>query len=375
MVKTDSVMQNLLWMLEVADHHDFAETATAHLEEAPTSFFDLFAYLLGKNLLPELERGVAHAYEAFSGDLRAVRGRIGLVEQVTRNWNRFDRVFCTWDEFTSDTAVNRLFKCACRFLSERVNYQEASRLLLECQERLSEVQDVSAVTALRGVLNLRLDSSLRFTDFEGELNGLDASALAGRILSPDDVRQLTVYAELVRLRDRLVTPPVHSRLGVFGDRSVYLQAGRLNGSHRNISDVLLVRYEWNRLCSGFKLGRNSYGQQSHSARVRFAGHWPKKTRLIQLAPPEHLVGVHTMRTRDRRNRNSRHQCLFDDPPSLGGGSVLALCLWLRNRISNSFHTLLFVNTASSRATREECRSGSAASTRPSRHAYRYSARK
>jgi hypothetical protein len=220
-------------------------------------------------------------------------------------------VFCTWDEFTSDTAVNRLFKCACRFLSERVNYQEASRLLLECQERLSEVQDVSPVTALRGVLNLRLDRSvsrfrtafdlarrllagvghnlgagnantfvflldmnqvfesyvhavleahfetsveeqkfvgklfrldaggvyqkadyfwldgatcwigdakykhlakgqnrsLRFTDFEGELNGLDASALAGRILSPDDVRQLTVYAELVRLRDRLVTPP------------------------------------------------------------------------------------------------------------------------------------------------------------------------
>ena len=72
-------------MLEVADHHHSAGTATAHLEEAPTSFFDLFADLLGKNLLPELETRAAHAYEAFSGDLRAVRGRIGLVEQVTRN--------------------------------------------------------------------------------------------------------------------------------------------------------------------------------------------------------------------------------------------------------------------------------------------------
>lgn len=124
----DSVMRNLLWMLEVADHRDLAETATAHLEEAPTSFFDLFAYLLGKNLLPELERGVAHAYLTFTDDLKAVRGRINLVEQVTRNWNRLDR--------------------------------EASRLLLDCQALLSEVEDVSPTTALHDVWTLRFDRSV-----------------------------------------------------------------------------------------------------------------------------------------------------------------------------------------------------------------------
>jgi hypothetical protein len=32
--------------------------------------------------------------------------------------------------------------------------------------------------------------------------------LAGEVLSPADVRQLTVYAELARRRERLVTPPV-----------------------------------------------------------------------------------------------------------------------------------------------------------------------
>src|ERR1700720_2763936 len=84
----NSVMQNLLWMLEVANYRDLAETETAHLEEAPTSFLDLFAYLLGKNLLPELERGVSHTYVTFDDDLRTVRGRIGLVQQVTQNWNR-----------------------------------------------------------------------------------------------------------------------------------------------------------------------------------------------------------------------------------------------------------------------------------------------
>ncbi len=85
----DSVMRNLLWMLEAADHQVLAETATAHLEEAPTSFFDLFAYLFGKNLLPELERGVAHAYVTFEDDLKTVRGRIGLNDQVTRKLEPF----------------------------------------------------------------------------------------------------------------------------------------------------------------------------------------------------------------------------------------------------------------------------------------------
>jgi hypothetical protein len=41
-------MRNLLWILEVVDYRDLAEAQTAHLEESPTSFFDLLAFLLGK---------------------------------------------------------------------------------------------------------------------------------------------------------------------------------------------------------------------------------------------------------------------------------------------------------------------------------------
>jgi 5-methylcytosine-specific restriction endonuclease McrBC regulatory subunit McrC len=311
-VRVDTVMHNLLWMLEVANHRDLVETTTAHLEEAPLSFFDLFAYLLGKNLLPELERGVAHNYVTFEDDIKTVRGRIGLVEQVTRNWNRFDRVFCAWDEFTPNTAINRLFKCSCRFLGERVNYMEAARLLIDCQALLSEVEDVSPVTALRDIENLRFDRSvdrfrtafdlarrllagighsigvgsantfvflldmnqvfenyvhavleshfktavqeqeyvgslldvhpgsisqladyywqdgaivwigdakykhlakaqqqaLQFRDLEAENDEpYDPVSLAGRVLSAADVRQLTVYAELARLREQSTTPP------------------------------------------------------------------------------------------------------------------------------------------------------------------------
>lgn len=159
-VQTGSVMQNLLWMLHVSGYVDVVETDAAHLEESSASFFDLFAYLLGKNLLAELERGVAHSYVTCDGDLKMVRGRINYQDQLTRNWNRFDRVSCVWDEFTPNSAINRLFKCACRFLGERVTFRKAGRLLLDCQTWLDEVEDVSPSAALRDVRNLRFDRSM-----------------------------------------------------------------------------------------------------------------------------------------------------------------------------------------------------------------------
>jgi 5-methylcytosine-specific restriction endonuclease McrBC regulatory subunit McrC len=347
-----SVMRSLLWMLEVANHRDLAETSTAHLEEVPTSFFDLFAYLLGKNLLPELERGVAHKYVIFADDIGAVRGRIDLVGQMSRNWNRLDRMSCVWDEFTLDTPINRLFKCACRFLSERVNYSEAARLLLDCEAILSDVTDVSPFTALREVWNLRFDRSverfgvafdlarrllagighnlgvgaantfvflldmnqvfedyvhavleshfktgvtkqmnigklfkvqkgglaqiadfywknagnhwigdakykhlakgqklpLRFQDLEAENDGLEEPApLAGHVLSPDDVRQLTVYAELVRRRESLVAPPklmlVYPYIGL-PEECVGARAEAWNGSEFWLTPVQVCEQDF-----------------------------------------------------------------------------------------------------------------------------------
>jgi 5-methylcytosine-specific restriction endonuclease McrBC regulatory subunit McrC len=155
-----SVMRNLLWMLEVAEHREVVEADVGHLEEMPATFFDLFAYLLGKNLLQQLMAGVPHNYVTYSDDLTAVRGRIRLGHQLTRNWNRLDRVACTWDEFTPNTPANRLFKCACRFLAERVSYNEAARLLIDCLSLLDDAQDVSPRTALWDVEGLRFDRSM-----------------------------------------------------------------------------------------------------------------------------------------------------------------------------------------------------------------------
>jgi 5-methylcytosine-specific restriction endonuclease McrBC regulatory subunit McrC len=154
-----SVMRNLLWILEVAEHRKIIEVDTGHLEEIPETFLDFFAYLLGKNLLCQLTLGVSHAYVAHSDDLRTVRGKIRLHDQVTRNLDRYDRIACDWDEFTVNTSLNRLFKCACKFLVARVRHESASNLLTSCLALLDEVEEVGPLTALRQVQNLRFDRS------------------------------------------------------------------------------------------------------------------------------------------------------------------------------------------------------------------------
>lgn len=297
-----SVMSDLLWMLEVSGHFGISEIDEAGLKESPTSFYDVFALLMAKHLLSELNLGIPHTYITVSDHIGVVRGRICMSDQVTRNMNRFDLISCEWDEFTADTPMNQLLKCACRFLQPRVGDGGAFRALMDCISHLEGICDVDPSTALAGTMGHRWDrrterfrlvfdlarrllqgighllssadtstfvflldmnkvfeeyveailgayfnvniegqkqvgclfpelstgrvqqradyfwrtkdgalwvgdakykhlakghtSSLMFTQIPEE--GTDVSAPAGRILSPDDTRQLTVYAELIR---------------------------------------------------------------------------------------------------------------------------------------------------------------------------------
>jgi len=156
---TDMVMGNLLWMLEVCGYMDLTEADSAHLAETSVCFYDLFAYLMAKNLREELSRGVQHAYIPLEGDLQAVRGRIRLLDQTTRNWNRHDRISCNWDEFSTDIALNRIFKCVCQLLQSRVSNLATAQFLESCCTMLSEAAHIDPELALREALSLRWNRS------------------------------------------------------------------------------------------------------------------------------------------------------------------------------------------------------------------------
>lgn len=154
---TGKVMKNLLWMLASAGHLELTEADQANIQRDEIHYFDLFAYILAKRLLFQLQAGVPHAYVSQTDDLRALRGTLNIGDQVTKNWNRFDRLSCTWDEFTPDTALNRVFKSACRLLQRRVANYAACGLLEECLVYLDEVTTLDARSALQTAHAIRWD--------------------------------------------------------------------------------------------------------------------------------------------------------------------------------------------------------------------------
>lgn len=306
-----SVMSDLLWILDVSGHLGISEIDIAGLKETPSSFYDVFALLMAKHLLAELNLGIPHKYVSVSDDIRMVRGKIFMLDQVTRNLNRLDMISCEWDEFSSDIPMNQLLKCSCRFLQSRVSDSGVAKVLIDCISQYDDIYDVSPHTALTGVIGHRWDrtserfrpafdlaerllqgvghslssaetstfvflldmnkvfeeyvktilearfnvsieaqkhvgwlfpeldkgkilqradycwhskdgafwvgdakykhiaknqtSSLMFTQIPGEEN--DSSTPAGKMLNPGDIRQLTVYAELIRKKSGAENPP------------------------------------------------------------------------------------------------------------------------------------------------------------------------
>lgn len=150
-----TVMENLLWMTESCGFMDLTEADAAHLSTAPVTYYDVFAYLMAKSLRRELEGGIAHFYMPVEDDLRAIRGQVNILVQITRNWNRLDRIACKWDEFTADIPLNRLFKCACRVLQTRVSNPAAIQMLDHCCSLLDEVTDVTPRVALSEISTAR----------------------------------------------------------------------------------------------------------------------------------------------------------------------------------------------------------------------------
>ncbi len=159
--RSQSAMGSLLWMLEVANHEDIYEADTSSLEAAPSSFLDLWAALLAKNLHREMQMGLARAYRPIEDNATTVRGRILFQEHLLNNFNRPDRIYCGWDEFTEDRPLNRILKCACRFLTSRIQNPDTQRLLFDCLGMLDEVADVDVGTALRQVDRIVWDRSMQ----------------------------------------------------------------------------------------------------------------------------------------------------------------------------------------------------------------------
>ena len=113
------------------------------------------AWLYARRLLRQLALGGPHEYMERSDDLPLVRGRIHFARQATLLFCRPDIVACDWAEFSPDTPLARLLRCAAEVLLARTRLPGAAADLRDAISILEETESVRAKEALSGAAAVR----------------------------------------------------------------------------------------------------------------------------------------------------------------------------------------------------------------------------
>jgi 5-methylcytosine-specific restriction enzyme subunit McrC len=153
--RASSVMTSLLWLLEESGYGGLVDAGEASVEESPDSISDLLAWLFARRLRHQLSLGMPQEYVAQRDDLPLVRGRIEFARQATVLFGRPDVIACAWDEFTPDTPLARLLRCATELLLSRVRLPGAAADLRDALAMLEEVEPTHPLEALSAATTIR----------------------------------------------------------------------------------------------------------------------------------------------------------------------------------------------------------------------------
>jgi 5-methylcytosine-specific restriction enzyme subunit McrC len=153
--RASSVMANLLWLLEESGYAGLVDAGEASVEESLDAISDLLAWLFARRLRHQLSFGMPQEYVSQRDDLPLVRGRIEFARQATVLFGRPDIIACAWDEFTPDTPLARLLRCATEVLLSRVRLPGAAADLRDALAMLEDVESVHPLEVLSAVASIR----------------------------------------------------------------------------------------------------------------------------------------------------------------------------------------------------------------------------
>ena len=141
--KEDEARHNLLYMLAVAGDVPVRDRDVAHLANRRAPLSELLIAIFAYRLRQELLLGAEYAYLQREENLRRFKGKLIISSQILHNSARRERFFCRFDEFSKDTAMNRIFRFACITLLDWTHTPSTQDKLRHCLLLLDGVEHVS----------------------------------------------------------------------------------------------------------------------------------------------------------------------------------------------------------------------------------------
>lgn len=127
----DAVRNRLVRMLDVALGLDLNIGREAAIDTQSHTLLEVLIRTFADKLLAEVRRGLPRLYRQCEDDLPALRGRLDVTRQFTRNAVRPDRLACRFDQLDDDTPLMRVMASAVVFLGKHARLTETRRKLDE----------------------------------------------------------------------------------------------------------------------------------------------------------------------------------------------------------------------------------------------------
>ncbi len=162
-VAINSATRNLLYLLAYTHDLQVKEQDVAPLLTQRSDWFELLTRLLVMNLHQLMQRGLEHSYVTVEETLPVMRGRWQLERQLTRRPHVRHLFDVVYDEFSSDTPLNRVFRFVVGRLLLITQDVNNRRLLLDIHEWLAGVYNPGDISQpdLDRVHFTRLNEHLR----------------------------------------------------------------------------------------------------------------------------------------------------------------------------------------------------------------------
>lgn len=136
---------NLLYLLAYAGQLTVRESTLAPLCQRDADWFEILTYLFAVHLAEEWQRGAYRGYQTLEDELPVLKGKWRVAEHL-RHPDRQQRFAVSYDEFTADNALNRVFRFVVERLWRLTRNTSNRRLLDELRQWMDEVALLPAVT-------------------------------------------------------------------------------------------------------------------------------------------------------------------------------------------------------------------------------------
>ena len=144
-IAVDSAARNFLYLLSYAQDLQIKRQDTTPLLAHRSDWFELLTRLLAAELHRQMKQGLHRSYVQLEETLRVIRGRWQLDRQLTRRPHVRHLFDVTYDDFSPDTLLNRIFQYVVGCLLFHSQEPGNRRLLRDLSKWLVDVEQLGEI--------------------------------------------------------------------------------------------------------------------------------------------------------------------------------------------------------------------------------------